>query len=129
MSANQDHGTRAPNLLGRTRTVTLTLKSNGNGVYFEISPPDAQTVRDISVILARRMNFAFSVAAQGKQWKQEGAPTVPVLLDVNLAMTIARSRGTWLGGRLLRTAIGNEHDGKCKAQAGISFCEFGSPLK
>ncbi len=86
--ANLDHSTRAQDLLGRTSTGTLTLKSNGNGLYFEISPPDTQAARDIRAILARpnelRMSFAFSVAQGGERWKQEGEQTVRELLDVNL---------------------------------------------
>ncbi len=67
---------------------TLTLKSNGNGLYFEINPTDTQAARDIRAILARpneiRMSFAFSVAQGGERWKQEGDQTVRELLDVNL---------------------------------------------
>lgn len=63
-------------VLGRTKSNTLELSVDSEGLRYEITPPDTQTVRDLVLApLARRditgSSFAFRVANDGDEWREE----------------------------------------------------------
>ncbi|MGP9579694.1 HK97 family phage prohead protease [Halomonas sp. AOP42-E1-40] len=62
-------------VLGRTRSKTLSLSVDGEGLRYEIDPPDTQTVRDLVLAPLRRgditgSSFAFRVAPDGDEWTE-----------------------------------------------------------
>lgn len=68
-------------ILGRTRSKTLELSVDSNGLRYDISPPDTQTVRDM--VLAPLMrgditgsSFAFHVAPDGDEWREDEDGTI-----------------------------------------------------
>ncbi|MDW5376833.1 HK97 family phage prohead protease [Halomonas sp. HP20-15] len=63
-------------VLGRTRSGTLELSIDTEGLRYEIDPPDTQSVRDMVLApLMRRditgSSFAFRVAPDGDEWREE----------------------------------------------------------
>jgi hypothetical protein len=63
-------------VLGRTRSGTLALSVDADGLRYEIDPPDTQTVRDLVLApLARGditgSSFAFRVAPDGDEWRED----------------------------------------------------------
>ncbi|MEC8919193.1 MAG: HK97 family phage prohead protease [Pseudomonadota bacterium] len=63
-------------VLGRTISDTLTISVDGEGLRYEIMPPDTQTVRDLVLAPLRRgditgSSFAFRVAPDGDEWREE----------------------------------------------------------
>ena len=61
------------NLLGRTTTDTLKLKSTRFGLAYEITPPDTQTARDVVALLQRGdlTGSSFSFLIGEESWKEE----------------------------------------------------------
>jgi uncharacterized protein len=63
-------------VLGRTRSGTLELSVDAEGLRYEINPPDTQSVRDLVLAPLTRgditgSSFAFRVAPDGDEWREE----------------------------------------------------------
>ena len=63
-------------VLGRTRSSTLALSIDAEGLRYEITPPDTQTVRDLVLAPLSRgditgSSFAFRVAQDGDEWRED----------------------------------------------------------
>ena len=63
-------------VLGRTLSGTLSLSVDSEGLRYEITPPDTQTVRDLVLApIARRditgSSFAFRIAQDGDDWRED----------------------------------------------------------
>ncbi|WP_016854783.1 HK97 family phage prohead protease [Halomonas smyrnensis] len=63
-------------VLGRTRSQTLELSVDAEGLRYEITPPDTQSVRDLVLAPLSRgditgSSFAFRVAPDGDEWREE----------------------------------------------------------
>lgn len=63
-------------VLGRTRSNTLALSVDTEGLRYEITPPDTQSVRDLVLAPLSRgditgSSFAFRVAPDGDEWHEE----------------------------------------------------------
>ncbi|MBB3142200.1 HK97 family phage prohead protease [Halomonas organivorans] len=63
-------------VLGRTRAKTLELSVDAEGLRYEITPPDTQSVRDLVLAPLSRgditgSSFAFRVAPDGDEWREE----------------------------------------------------------
>lgn len=69
-----------PNIvLGRTKSKTLRLKEDKNGLHFESDPPDTQAARDLMTLVDRgdvdQCSFGFFV--RDHEWTQEPDPDDP----------------------------------------------------
>lgn len=67
-----------PNLvLGRSRSGTLIMREDGNGLAVEIVPPDTQAARDLVALMERgdvsQMSFAFTVSKEDQAWERSGS--------------------------------------------------------
>jgi HK97 family phage prohead protease len=64
-------------VLGRTAAKTLTLSEDLRGLAVEITLPDTQIARDLSVSMERgdvtQMSFAFTVGREDQAWQRDGA--------------------------------------------------------
>jgi len=62
-------------VLGRTKSKTLQLRVDENGLYYEIELPDTQAARDLMISIERgdisQSSFGFSIASNGDEWKQD----------------------------------------------------------
>lgn len=63
-------------VLGRTKSGTLSLSVDDEGLRYEITPPDTQTVRDLLIEPLRRKDidqssFGFRVARGGEEWEED----------------------------------------------------------
>jgi uncharacterized protein len=62
----------ANQLLGRTKSGTLTLREDSDGLYYEIHPPDTSAARDVIESIKRGdmdgSSFGFSVPEGGDNW-------------------------------------------------------------
>jgi len=62
-------------VLGRTVSGTLRLKSDKEGLFYEIDPPDTQMARDLQSSIKRgdvdQSSFGFNVAAEGEVWTRD----------------------------------------------------------
>lgn len=63
-------------VLGRTVSGTLALSVDAEGLRYEITPPDTQTVKDLVLAPLSRgditgSSFAFRVAPDGDEWREE----------------------------------------------------------
>lgn len=75
-----------PNLiLGRTKSGTLRLSANADGLFYEIDPPDTQVGRDLQTSIERgdvsQSSFAFQVAKD--RWEMDGDDEVRVIEKIN----------------------------------------------
>ena len=64
-----------PNMvMGRTKSGTLRMKEDGDGLAIENDPPDTSYSRDLQVSMKRgdldQMSFAFSIPEGGDSWKR-----------------------------------------------------------
>lgn len=79
-----DHDTGK--VLGRTKSGTLTLKSDSRGLFTEITPPDTSIARDVLESLKRGdidgMSFGFRVMED--KWSVKGGKHFRELIDVEL---------------------------------------------
>jgi Escherichia/Staphylococcus phage prohead protease len=73
-------------ILGRTKSGTLTLEVDEHGLRATISPPDTQPARDVVTSIKRgdldAMSFAFSTLKD--QWRTEEGEPVRELVDLEL---------------------------------------------
>ena len=74
-------------VLGRTRSGTLRMAEDDNGLAIEIDPPDTQWARDLQVSIGRRdisqMSFGFRVVSD--DWKHvNGKASERTLIEVRL---------------------------------------------
>lgn len=80
-----EHDTKL--ILGRTKSNTLTITENHNGLSVVIEPPQTQSTRDLMVSVERGditgMSFSFSVPDGGDDWDFE---QTPALRTVNKAV-------------------------------------------
>lgn len=63
-------------VLGRTTSGTLELSIDTEGLRYDITPPDTQTVRDLVLAPLQRgditgSSFAFRVAEDGDEWRED----------------------------------------------------------
>lgn len=63
-------------VLGRTISRTLELSVDSEGLRYDITPPDTQSVRDMVLAPLRRgditgSSFAFRVAPDGDEWRED----------------------------------------------------------
>ena len=69
-------------VLGRTRSKTLALSQDDNGLAFECSPADTTYARDLGVCMDRgdidQCSFSFVVAPGGATWSDDDASGLPV---------------------------------------------------
>lgn len=68
-------------VLGRTRSKTLELSIDGDGLRYDINPPDTQTVRDMVLAPLQRgditgSSFAFRVSPDGDEWREDEDGTI-----------------------------------------------------
>lgn len=69
-------------ILGRTKSGTCTIGVDDTGLFYEITPADTQTARDLTVSLKRgdvdQSSFAFAVKREGQDWKDH--PDNPAMM-------------------------------------------------
>ena len=69
-------------ILGRTKSGTCTIGVDDTGLFYEITPADTQTARDLMVSLKRgdvdQSSFAFAVKREGQDWKDH--PDNPAMM-------------------------------------------------
>lgn len=69
-------------ILGRTKSGTCTIGVDDTGLFYEITPADTQTARDLVVSLQRgdvdQSSFAFAVKREGQEWKD--SPDNPTMM-------------------------------------------------
>jgi len=75
-------------VLGRSKSGTLRLAEDGNGLAFDLDLPDTSAGRDLAVSVERRdiaeMSFGFSVQKGGDTWSKVGDRWLRTLLSVDL---------------------------------------------
>lgn len=76
-------------VLGRSKSGTLTMKEDMQGLAIEIIPPDTQIARDLLVSMERgdisQMSFGFRVKAGGQEWGEDAnGDVVRTLTDLKL---------------------------------------------
>lgn len=66
--------------IGRTLSGTLELKSDDKGLHYSVMPPDTSAGRDVKVLIGRGdirgSSFAFRVAPDGEEWRDESGTMV-----------------------------------------------------
>ena len=62
-------------ILGRTKSGTLKIGVDSEGLYYEIEPADTQASRDLMVSIERgdvsQSSFGFIVSTNGDEWKED----------------------------------------------------------
>lgn len=73
-------------LLGRNKAGTLALSEDGDGLKFEITPPDTQIARDLMVSMERGdiNQCSFGFVALREEWDETGNIPMRTLLEVQL---------------------------------------------
>ena len=76
-------------IIGRTKSGTLELREDNNGLWFSVEPPDTQEGRDLVTLMKRGdlsgTSFAFRATKDGETWEQKGsALPLRTLTDVDL---------------------------------------------
>jgi HK97 family phage prohead protease len=76
----------ANHVLGRSKSGTLTLEEDDEGLAFDLTPPDTQLGRDLVVLVERgdvsQMSFAFRAVKE--EWDFSGKVDRRTLLEVDL---------------------------------------------
>lgn len=71
-------------VLGRTKNGTLQIREDEQGLFYEVTPPDAQWARDLVESIKRgdvdQSSFAFTVDVE--QWDESGNPVVRTIVKV-----------------------------------------------
>jgi HK97 family phage prohead protease len=71
-------------VLGRTKNGTLQIREDEQGLFYEVTPPDAQWARDLVESIKRgdvdQSSFAFTVDVE--QWDESGSPVVRTIVKV-----------------------------------------------
>ena len=71
-------------MLGRTKNGTLQIREDEQGLFYEVTPPDAQWARDLVESIKRgdvdQSSFAFTVDVE--QWDESGNPVVRTIVKV-----------------------------------------------
>ncbi len=71
-------------VLGRTKNGTLQIREDEHGLFYEVTPPDAQWARDLVESIKRgdvdQSSFAFTVDVE--QWDESGNPVVRTIVKV-----------------------------------------------
>ncbi len=71
-------------VLGRTKNGTLQIREDEQGLFYEVTPPDAQWARDLVESIKRgdvdQSSFAFTVEAQ--EWDERSDPMVRTITKV-----------------------------------------------
>jgi HK97 family phage prohead protease len=76
-------------VLGRSKSGTLTMQEDAQGLAIEIIPPDTQVARDLLVSMERgdinQMSFGFRVKAGGQEWGEDAnGNIIRTLTDLQL---------------------------------------------
>lgn len=76
-------------VLGRTKSGTLKLKEDKQGLWMEVTPPDTQLVRDLVIEPIRRGDISqqsFGFEARGEEWQrgEDGEMDLRILTDAKL---------------------------------------------
>jgi len=73
-------------ILGRTKSKTLRLNEDRNGLHFEIDPPDSDWARHVVAAIERGdvSGASFGFRARGDDWEEVDGEIVRTLLDVEL---------------------------------------------
>ena len=73
-------------ILGRTKSGTCKIGVDATGLWYEITPPDTNTARDLMVSLKRgdvdQSSFAFSVSRDGQTWDETTGTLTRTVLKV-----------------------------------------------
>jgi uncharacterized protein len=76
-------------IIGRTKSGTLTLREDDHGLYIEIDPPNTQVGRDTVESIRRgdldQMSFGFQVPKNGQKWRHEDKELIRELVEIDLA--------------------------------------------
>ena len=71
-------------VLGRTKNGTLQIREDEQGLFYDVTPPDAQWARDLVESIKRgdvdQSSFAFTVDVE--QWDESGNPVVRTIVKV-----------------------------------------------
>lgn len=71
-------------VLGRTKNKTLTLREDEQGLFYEVTPPDAQWARDLVESIKRgdvdQSSFAFTV--DGEEWDESQEPATRTITKI-----------------------------------------------
>ena len=71
-------------VLGRTKNGTLQIREDEQGLFYEVTPPDAQWARDLVESIKRgdvdQSSFAFTVEAQ--EWDERSDPITRTIVKV-----------------------------------------------
>ena len=71
-------------VLGRTKNGTLQIREDEHGLFYEVTPPDAQWARDLMESIKRgdvdQSSFAFTVEAQ--EWDERSDPITRTIVKV-----------------------------------------------
>lgn len=111
-------------VLGRTKNKTLTLREDEQGLFYEVTPPDAQWARDLIESIKRgdvdQSSFAFTVEKGGDEWDEVSTPAIRTinkikeLFDVSPVTYPAYPTAT-SGVRSIQE-VAEEHKAEKKAQ-------------
>lgn len=71
-------------VLGRTKNGTLQIREDEHGLFYEVTPPDAQWARDLVESIKRgdvdQSSFAFTVDVE--QWDESSEPSIRTIVKV-----------------------------------------------
>jgi len=71
-------------VLGRTKNGTLIVREDEQGLFYEVTPPDAQWARDLVESIKRgdvdQSSFAFTVDVQ--EWDESGDPVIRTIVKI-----------------------------------------------
>jgi len=108
-------------ILGRTKSGTLKLSEDKDGLRTEITPPDTQLVRDLVLEPMRRgdidkMSFGFEAKAQEWRDGEDGEPDLRIITEAKLwdvsAVTFPAYDGTDVAVRSHDEYIKNKKDSR-----------------
>ncbi|UXT42482.1 HK97 family phage prohead protease [Agrobacterium tumefaciens] len=100
-------------VLARTKSGSLTLSEDANGLRFELDLPDTQLGKDIAALAARKdiggMSFGFNVPEGGEEWAGELRTLKAIdLREISVVQAFPAYGGTSVSVRSRKPMTDNE---------------------